>query len=81
MLEHTKLQTLIELSDTSAQADEYVEQYTGYTQISQKYPFLQGMFAEATPISKHVSDPQSENDIMKDDYYAALQFIVNKKWR
>jgi len=81
MLTHSKLKALIELSETNIQADEYIEKYTGYKDIAQKFPFIQGMFEEATPISKSTTSSQTTADIMKDDYYAALQFIVNKKWR
>jgi len=81
MLEHSKLKALIELSDSNIQADQYIEKYTGYTDIAQKYPLIQGMFEDATPFSKHISDKQSLEEILHDDYYAALQFIVNKKLR
>jgi hypothetical protein len=76
-----KLRALIELSETNIQADEYIEKYTGYTDISRKFAFVKGMFSDIIMISKRIPSGQSEDMILSDDYYATLQFIVNKKWR
>jgi len=80
-VQREKLRALIELSDTNIQADEYIEKYTGYTDIPSKYAFVNGMFTDVNMVSRQVPPGQTEADILSDDYYATLQFVVNKKWR
>lgn len=76
-MKNTKLKVLIELAANVDEADSYIEQYTDYTTFKEKKALIDGMFGYYV-IFREDSDSDTE---AKEDYYALLTTIVNKKYK
>ena len=71
---------IIELSNTTKDADKFVEQFTPYLDIRDKLEFVKHTFQIA--FLGRCDDPDlTAEAILATDYEAALNAIINKKWR
>lgn len=73
MTDSAVLKTLIEMSQTTEEADEYVTEFSGFSDVTQKLPFVCGMF-DVTIIGRCGGNVET-------DYIAVLSSIINQKWR
>ena len=70
-MERKKIQTLIELAITFEEADQIIEEYTGYKTDSEKIAYIRGMF-DCRIIGRVGND-------LHTDYVALLTSIINQK--
>jgi len=68
------IKSIIELSETSEDADHAIEEFTPYRTYEEKYTFLREIFPGYI-----VLDADSNDRLT--DYQALLSCIVNAKWR
>jgi hypothetical protein len=74
------IKELLELSETSSQADSILEQHVGLRDTAQKIAYLRGMY-DIELVSRRDDENATEEDKLKSDYLAYLATIIDLKWR
>lgn len=81
MTQQDFLRDLLELSADTSKANAVFEKYTEYKTYGEKLKFLKNLFPEIEVLHRLAGDTDNLEDDARNDYYAMLATIIDRKWR